>query len=285
VRCNAHHFSTAAAKLVTPATFVTTEVTTTLTRAETRTRLIIVRDSTDSCYTGCAVRIGISLVNDTTLLTPVENRMLMRRIVVPMAVSLVLLEANGCMMMGGGMMGGGMMHAGSGGARGTSARAEHVANETTVGNIRVAVDYPAASVGKDITYIVHVSDAASMHPIDDAHIRTLIRSAPTAHASGQPAGHAEELGITTQSPGVRRLDTPGVYAFNHLLARPGVHEIAVVVDAVGDRALDPPVTVSAVREVSMDHDQRTTRSTITPTVLAVGAAMTAMMVLMMRSAF
>ena len=179
--------------------------------------------------------------------------MLMRRIVVPMAVSFLLLGANGCMMLGGRMMGGGMTHADSGGARDTSARAERVVKEVTVGNISVAVDYPAASVGKDITYIIRVSDAATMRPIDDAHIRTLIRHAPASHASGQPAGHAEQRDTTTQSPGVRRLDTPGVYAFNQRLDRPGAYEIAVMVDAIGDRTLDPPVTVSAVREASTDR--------------------------------
>ena len=205
---------------------------------------------------------------------------MMRRMVVLSAVSFLLLGANGCMMLGGGMMGGGMMHAGSGGAR-----AERVVKETTVGNISVTVEYPTASLGKDITYIVHVSNAASMRPIDDARIRTLIQNAPASHVSDQSVGHARELDTSTQSPGVRRLDAPGDYAFNHRLDRPGAQEIAVMVDAIGDRALDFPVTVSAVREVAMGHDQRTPGSGVTPTVIVVGAAMIAMMVLMMRAAY
>lgn len=178
---------------------------------------------------------------------------MMRRIIVSGTVSLLLLGANSCMTLGGGMMGGGMTHAGSGGARDTSARAERVVKETTVGNISVVVDYPAASVGKEITYIVHVSDAASKRPIDDAHIRTLIRNAPASHATDQPVDHAGDLDTNTQSPGVRRLDTPGVYAFNHRLHRPGAHEIAMMVfmmrtgrNLSAPKTCTPPSAVTAI---------------------------------------
>lgn len=181
------------------------------------------------------------------------------------------------------------MHAGSGGTHDGGARSERVVKETTVGQISVSVEYPTASVGEDIIYFVHVSNAVSMRPIADAHIRTRIRNAPASHASDQSADHVRALDTSTQSPGVRRLDEPGVYAFNHRQDRTGSQEISVTIDAIGDSALDSPVTVSAVREVSMAHDQGTTgskgRAKITPTIIVVGAAMIAMMALMMRTAY
>ena len=82
------------------------------------------------------------------------------------------------------------------------------------------------------------------------------------------------------TPAVRRRDAPGTFACSHQMDDPGAYAIMVIVDAIGEKTLDPPVTVFAGRAVPMNRTSHPTGFRATPTLIVTGAVMLAMMLLM-----
>ena len=206
----------------------------------------------------------------------------------PIVVSAVLLAlalgqtacAGG--MLGGGMMGGGMMHGSSNTGPSASAGSDHLVQETTVGKIKIVVSYPATSDGTDLTYGVNLTDASSGRPVSDAHVRAQVRTVSAPRSSGGSVEHDEMSEAQVLTPAVRRLDAPGMFAFSHQMDTAGAYEVAVIVDAIGDKPRDPPVRVFAVRTVPMNRTSHPTGFRATPTLIVTGAVMLAMMLLMTR---
>ena len=119
-------------------------------------------------------------------------------------------------------------------------------------------------------------------PASDAHVRAQVRMASAPQSGGRSSEHRAMSDAQILTPAVRRLDAPGSFAFSHQMDAPGAYEIAVIVDAIGDKPLDPPVTVFAVRAVPMNRTSHSTGFRATPTLLVSGAVMLAMMLLMTR---
>ena len=207
-----------------------------------------------------------------------------RRIAVSVVTLALALGLTACMggMAGGGMMGGGMVHGGSSTGPGANAGSDHLAQESTVGNVKIVVSYPATAVGTELSYGVNVTDVLSGRPVSDAHVRAQVRMASAPQSGGRSSEHGAMSDAQILAPAVRRLDVPGSFAFSHQMDAPGAYEITVIVDAIGEKPLDPPVTVFAVRAVPMNRTSHSTGFRATPTLIVTGAVMLAMMLLMTR---
>ncbi len=207
-----------------------------------------------------------------------------RRIAVSVATLALALGQTACMggMVGGGMMGGGMSHGGSSTGPDANAGSGYLAQESTVGNIKVVVSYPATAVGTELTYGVNLTNVSSGRPVSDAHVRAQVRMASAPQSGGRSSEHGAMSDAQILTPVVRRLDGPGTFAFSHQMDAPGAYEITVIVDAIGEKQLDPPVKVFAVRAVPMNRTSHSTGFRATPTLLVTGAVMLTMMLLMTR---
>jgi hypothetical protein len=210
--------------------------------------------------------------------------MMNRRIVVSVVVLALALGLTACMggMVGGGMMGGGMTHGGSSAGLDAAAGSDPLVQESTVGDIKIVVSYPATAVGTELSYGVNVTDVLSGRPMPDAHVRAQVRMASAPQSSGRSAEHGAMSNAQMVTPAVRRLDVPGTFAFSHQMDAPGAYEITVIVDAIGDKPRDPPVKVFAVRAAPMNRTSHSTGFRATPTLIVTGAVMLAMMLLMTR---
>jgi hypothetical protein len=207
-----------------------------------------------------------------------------RRIAVSVVTLALALGLTACVggMAGGGMMGGGMMHGGSSTGPGANAGSDHLVQETIVGNIKIAVSYPATGAGTELTYVVYLTNVSSGRPVSDAHVRAQVRMGSAPQSGGRSSEHDAMSDAQILTPAVRRLDAPGTFAFSHQMDAPGAYEITVIVDAIGEKPLDPPVTVFAVRAVPMNRTSHPTGFRATPTLIVSGAVMLAMMLLMTR---
>ncbi len=183
------------------------------------------------------------------------------------------------------MLGGAMSHTGPAGGHGTGAGTAQFVKESTVGQVRIAVDYPAATGAESETYVVTVSDAATMRPLSDARIRAHVRPSAVSVTPTDHSGTNEGRDTRAYAPEVRALERPGAYAFSFRADRAGTYDIGATLEAIGDTPLEAPVTVVAVRELTVPQHQSLTRSPVRPALILIGAAMTVMMILVMRGTY
>lgn len=176
------------------------------------------------------------------------------------AALLAPLLTSGCMMAGmagmGGMghMSGGGTHAG--GAAVSTDRTMEV-SEVVAGGLRVSAEFPVQLAGYSSRFAVVLreldgraitTDAAVFLDVAPVGSRRTAAQPPPNHA-GHPAklAHAmpEDLARTRTAPDAR---SGGRFEFRPTLAPDGAYLVTVVVERVGERVFDPPISVSRVMQ-------------------------------------
>lgn len=174
------------------------------------------------------------------------------------AALLAPLLTSGCMMAGmagmGGMghMSGGGTHAG-GAVVSTDGTME--VSEVVAGGLRVSAEFPAHAAGDSSRFAVVLREMDGRAITADAAVFLDVTPVGSTSSAAPPvptpAGHSATLahpsprGTALQRivPYVR---TGGRYEFRSLLAPEGAFRATVVVERVGDRVMDPPISMSRV---------------------------------------
>lgn len=195
-----------------------------------------------------------------------------------LVVALSAVWLQGCMMgmMGGmGGMGQPMPSDMSGGDTSRSAGRQGIVKEVVAGEMRVTADFPVFGPLDSLEYSVMLRELDGRTITADATIVLMVSSA-TDHGMrpGEPVS-------TTPLP-VRRSD--GSFVFRPSIPRDGAYRLTVLVERVGATALDPPLRLEQVVQLSAPvHSAQATgnmRRTagLTP-LLVLGAGLMAVMMI------
>ena len=176
------------------------------------------------------------------------------------AALLAPLLTSGCMMAGMAGMGG-MGHMSGGGAHASGAAASTTGtmevSEVVAGGLRVSAEFPAQLAGYSSQFAVVLRELDGRAITTDAAVfldvapvgasRTTAQPPPNHAAHPAKLAHAmpEDLARTRITPVARR---GGQFEFHPTFAPDAVYLVTVVVERVGDRVMDPPISVSRVMQ-------------------------------------
>lgn len=170
------------------------------------------------------------------------------------------LLTSGCMMAGmagmGGMghMSGGGTHAG-GAAVSTDGTME--VSEVVAGGLRVSAEFPVQLAGYSSRFAVVLRELDGRAITTDAAVFLDVAPVGTRQRAAQPppthAGHPAKLAHAMPEDLARTRIVPvagrgGWFEFHPTFAPDGVFLVTVVVERVGDRVMDPPISVSRVMQ-------------------------------------
>jgi hypothetical protein len=142
-------------------------------------------------------------------------------------------------MMGG--MGGSMPSDEAAGADAMRGEAAHVVKEVVIDGLRVTADFPAFGPGDALEYRVTLrgSDGRAI----TADVGVSFTSTPEMEPMMESEMRDAAPMSTRWSPERQR---DGSFVFRPMLARSGAYRLAVSVEHVGDRTLDPPVVLDQI---------------------------------------
>jgi len=163
--------------------------------------------------------------------------------------------------------------------------------EVTVGDMRAVATFPPLNFGEDVTLTLRLMNARTSTPISSAQVylhaqyaHRLSRDHDHDQSSSQRKEREHDINIDQE---VTESSTPGVYTIPYGSFQPGEHTLMFHISAIGDRRLDPEITVEATRTVPAeghDHQSGMMGGTSTTTYVIIGAAvMGAMMIAMLAA--
>jgi hypothetical protein len=188
----------------------------------------------------------------------------------------------------------GMMGAGAGhpsGAAHEMTADPLLEKEVIVGNVRAIALYPALKFGEDVTLSLRLMDAGTTAPISSAQVHFHAQCAhrvtpPDDHAESLPQQMEQEHDINIDQE-VRESATPGLYTIPYGSSQTGKHMLMFHITAIGDRTLEPEITVEATRTIPAeghDHQSGMMSGTSTSTYVIIGATvMGALMIAMLAA--
>ena len=174
------------------------------------------------------------------------------------AALLAPLLTSGCMMAGMAGMGG------LGHMSGTGMHTSGVAaspdgplevHEVSAGGFRVTTESPGQLVGDSLRVAVIVRELDGRAITTDASVFLDVTPTSATGSADQPvpthAGHSARLAHQIPEDGALKRFSPsshagGQFEFRTAITPDGAYRLAVVVERVGDRVLDPPIVVSRV---------------------------------------
>ena len=176
------------------------------------------------------------------------------------AALLAPLLTSGCMMAGMAGMGGMGHMSGSGTHAAGSAVSPNgmvEVSDVIAGGLRVSAEFPAQAAGDSSRFAVVLRELDGRAFTTDAAV--FLDVAPVGTRSGAAqlspthAGHPAKLAHPTPEDLARTRIAPfarsgGRFEFRPALATDGAYRLTVVVERVGDRVLDPPISVSRVTQ-------------------------------------
>lgn len=191
-----------------------------------------------------------------------------------------------CMHLG--MMAtGGNHHSGSGHQ---AAIESVVVKEVIMDNIKAVATFPPLQKDNDVVVSLRLVDVGNSRPISGARVYFHARYAHTiettsshdhsASARSGPPEREHEVNIDQQ---VKESSEPGVYSIAYGSSQPGEHTLMFHIAAIGDRTLDPELTIEATRLLAApSHGHGSGMMHGTPAYIVIGAVafgvvMTAMM--------
>lgn len=207
--------------------------------------------------------------------------------------SLILLLSplvfSSCMHVGmfghGGMTG----HDHSSGAQSTTTDPV-LEKEVIVDDIKALASFPPLQMDKDVVLTLRLVEVGSARPISGARVYFHARYAHTieaksshdhsASAHNGPPEREHEVNIDQQ---VKESSEQGVYSVSYGPSQPGEHTLMFHIAAIGDRTLDPELTIEATRLLAApSHGHGSGMMHGTPAYIVIGAVafgvvMTAMM--------
>jgi hypothetical protein len=163
--------------------------------------------------------------------------------------------------------------------------------EVTVGDVKAIGHFPALKFGEDVTLTLRLMDARTAAPISGAqvylHAQYAHRVTPhDDHAESSPQKKEQEHDINIDQE-VTESATPGVYTIPYGSSQTGEHTLMFHITTIGDRRLEPEITVETTRTLSgenHEHQSGMMGGTNTTTYLIIGAAiMGAIMIAMLAA--
>ncbi|MEK9136572.1 MAG: hypothetical protein AAB393_05570 [Bacteroidota bacterium] len=163
--------------------------------------------------------------------------------------------------------------------------------EVMVGDLRAVATFPPLKIGEDVTLTLRLMDARTSQPISGAkvylHAQYAHRPTPhDDHAESSPQKKEQEHDINIDQE-VTESATPGVYTIPYGSSQTGEHTLMFHITAIGDRKLEPEITLEATRTLSgesHEHQSGMMGGTSTTTYVIIGAAvMGAIMIAMVAA--
>lgn len=163
-----------------------------------------------------------------------------------------------------------------------------VEKEVTVGDVRAIAIFPSLKLGEGVTLTLRLMDVRTAAQISGAevylHAQYAHRVSHDEHGEGPPQTKEREHDINIGEQ-VMESSEPGVYAINYASEQAGDHTLMFHVTGIGDRKLNPEITIEATRTLlgeRQGHQGGLTGGTSTTTYVIIGAVvMGAFMVAML----
>ena len=166
--------------------------------------------------------------------------------------------------------------------------------EVTVEDVRAIAIFPALKFGEDVTLTLRLMDARTSQPISGAKVylhaqyaHKLDANEPHDHSGANRSGRPESEHDVNIDQEVEESREPGVYSIPYGSSQPGEHRLMFHISAIGDRKLEPEITLEATRTLSgesHEHQSGMMGGTSTTTYVIIGAAvMGAVMIAMLAA--
>lgn len=188
----------------------------------------------------------------------------------------------------------GMMGTGEGHHSGASLEraGDHVLEkEVIVGDVRALALFPPLRRGEDVMLTLRLVDANTGTAISGAQVffhaqytHTIDRNETHDHSGAKSTGRPESAHDIHIEQEVEESRETGVYSLPYGSSQPGNHTLMFHITAIGERRLDPEITVEATRRVPAeghDHQRGMMGDTSMSTYVIVGAAAMAVMMIVM----
>jgi hypothetical protein len=172
--------------------------------------------------------------------------------------------------------------------------------EVIVGDVKAIALFPPLDLGEGVLLTLRLTDVRTGRPLTGATVflhAAYVHDPATEHADPSPSANHQTQGhglIRTEaghdidfSQQVDESSDPGVYTISYGSHQLGNHTLMFHITAIGDRRLDPEITLEATRTVPAeghDHQGGMMGGTGTTTYLIIGVAvMGAIMVAMLAA--
>ena len=152
--------------------------------------------------------------------------------------------------------------------------------EVIIGNVKAIALFPALKPGQGVTLTLRLMDTKTSTPLSGEQVSMHVRY---DHRLAPPTDHQKDSTQTTDiehdiniEQDVLESSTPGVYTIPYSSYQSGEHVLMFHISAIGDRKLEPEITVEGKRTLSGEahaHQGDMPAGTNTGTYVIVGAAL------------
>lgn len=194
------------------------------------------------------------------------------------AVLCPLSLLSGCMMAGMGGMGGPMPTGTHGEDATTTVSDRLIVKEVVMDGFRMTADFPSFAPSESLSYTVTLRDLGGRAITSEVVLFLTVSSATGSSATASP-------NATQIAPALRG---GGAFIFKPAIPRDGPYRLRIVVERVGDTAMEPPLTLEQVVQLAAhgehpaDASQAAPRASWTPLVLLGAGVMAIMMIFAVR---